>query len=90
MNKTIISLARKENNNYEIRKDKTPVCIWKNLLKDYEKVVYKLEALLVQVTGNMLSKSTYPLEVMLSESIRHTEELVDEAVEKTKRKFGDR
>ena len=63
---------------------------YNNLLKDYEKVVYKLEALLVQVTGNMLSKSTYPLEVMLSESIRHTEELVDEAVEKTKRKFGDR
>ena len=63
---------------------------YNNLLKDYEKVVYKLESLLVQVTGNMLSKSTYPLEVMLSESIRHTEELVDEAVEKTKRKFGDR
>ena len=63
---------------------------YNNLLKDYEKVVYKLEALLVQVTGNMLSKSTYPLEVMLSESIRHTEELVDEAVEKKKRKFGDR
>ena len=63
---------------------------YNNLLKDYEKVVYKLEALLVQVTGNMLSKSTYPLEVMLSESIRHTEELVDEAVEKTKRKFGGR
>ena len=56
---------------------------YNNLLKDYEKVVYKLEALLVQVTGNMLSKSTYPLEVMLSESIRHTEELVDEAVERT-------
>ena len=63
---------------------------YNNLLKDYEDVVYKLEVLLVQSTGNMLSKSTYPLEVMLSESIRHTEELVDEAVEKTKRKFGDR
>ncbi len=56
---------------------------YNNLLKDYEDVVYKLEVLLVQVTGNMLSKSTYSLEVMLSESIRHTEELVDEAVERT-------
>ena len=56
---------------------------YNNLLKDYEDVVYKLEVLLVQSTGNMLSKSTYPLEVMLSESIRHTEELVDEAVERT-------
>lgn len=56
---------------------------YNNLLKDYKDVVYKLEVLLVQVTGNMLSKSTYPLEVMLSESIRHTEELVDEAVERT-------
>lgn len=55
---------------------------YNNLLKDYEDVVYKLEALLVQATGNLLSKSTYPLEVMLSESIRHTEELVDEAVER--------
>ena len=55
---------------------------YNNLLKDYEDVVYKLEVLLVQVTGNMLSKYTYPLEVMLSESIRHTEELVDEAVER--------
>lgn len=56
---------------------------YNNLLKDYEDVVYKLEVLLVQTTGNLLSKSTYPLEVMLSESIRHTEELVDEAVERT-------
>lgn len=56
---------------------------YNNLVKDYEDVVYKLEVLLVQTTGNMLSKSTYPLEVMLSESIRHTEELVDEAVERT-------
>lgn len=56
---------------------------YNNLLKDYEDVVHKLEVLLVQSTGNMLSKSTYPLEVMLSESIRHTEELVDEAVERT-------
>ena len=55
---------------------------YNNLLKDYEDVVHKLEVLLVQSTGNMLSKSTYPLEVMLSESIRHTEELVDEAVER--------
>lgn len=56
---------------------------YNNLVKDYEDVVHKLEVLLVQVTGNMLSKSTYPLEVMLSESIRHTEELVDDAVERT-------
>ena len=56
---------------------------YNNLLKDYEDVVYKLEVLLVQSTGNMLSKSTYPIDVMLSESIRHTEELVDEAVERT-------
>ena len=55
---------------------------YNNLLKDYEDVVYKLEVLLVQSTGNMLSKSTYPLDVMLAESMRHTEELVDEAVER--------
>ena len=55
---------------------------YNNLLKDYEDVVYKLEVLLVQSTGNMLSKSTYPIDVMLSESMRHTEELVDEAVER--------
>ena len=54
---------------------------YNNLLKDYEDVVYKLEVLLVQVTGK-LSKSTYPIDVMLSESMRHTEELVDEAVER--------
>ena len=57
---------------------------YNNLLKDYEDVVYKLEVLLVQVTGK-LSKSTYPIDVMLSESIRHTEELVNEAVEKALR-----
>ena len=45
-------------------------------------MVYKLEVLLVQATGNMLSKSTYPIDVMLAESMRHTEELVDEAVER--------
>ena len=55
---------------------------YNNLLKDYEDVVYKLEVLLVQATGNMLSKSTYPIDVMLAESMRHTEELVDEAVER--------
>ena len=55
---------------------------YNNLLKDYEDVVYKLEVLLVQATGNLLSKSTYSLDVMLSESMRHTEELVDEAVER--------
>lgn len=55
---------------------------YNNLLKDYENVVYKLECLLVQATGNRLSKSTYALNVMLSESIRHTEELIDEAVER--------
>lgn len=55
---------------------------YNNLLKDYEDVVHKLEVLLVQATGNLLSKSTYPLDVMLAESMRHTEELVDEAVER--------
>ena len=55
---------------------------YNNLLKDYEDVVYKLEILLVEATGNRLSKSTYPLDVMLAESMRHTEELVDEAVER--------
>ena len=40
---------------------------YNNLVKDYEDVVHKLEVLLVQATGNLLSKSTYPLEVMLSE-----------------------
>lgn len=54
---------------------------YNNLLKDYEDVVYKLETLLREVTGK-LSKSTYPIDVMLSESMRHTEELVDEAVER--------
>ena len=57
---------------------------YNNLLKDYEDVVYKLEVLVVQVTGK-LSKSTYPIDVMLSESIRHTEELVNEAVERALR-----
>lgn len=56
---------------------------YNNLLKDYEDVVHKLEILLVEATGNRLSKSTYPLEVMLSESIRYREDLVDEAVERT-------
>ena len=41
---------------------------YNNLLKDYEDVVYKLETLLLEVTGK-LSKSTYPIDVMLSESI---------------------
>ena len=54
---------------------------YNDLVKNYEDVVYKLETLLCQVTGK-LSKSTYSLNVMLSESMRHTEELVDEAVEK--------
>ena len=58
---------------------------YNNLLKNYEDVVYKLEVLLVQATGNMLSKSTYPIDVMLAESMRHTEELVDEAVERALR-----
>ena len=68
----------------EYRKTKFPFVSgrkYNNLLKDYEDVVYKLEVLLVQVTGK-LSKSTYPLDVMLAESMRHTEELVDEAVER--------
>ena len=54
---------------------------YNNLLKDYEDVVYKLETLLCEVTGK-LSKSTYPIDVMLYEARRHTEELVDEAVER--------
>ena len=54
---------------------------YNDLVKNYEDVVYKLETLLVEVTGK-LSKSTYPIDVMLSESRRHTEELVDEAVER--------
>ena len=57
---------------------------YNNLLKDYEDVVYKLEVPSVQVTGK-LSQSTYPIDVMLSESIRHTEELVNEAVERALR-----
>ena len=55
---------------------------YNDLVKNYEDVVYKLEVLLVQATGNLLSKSTYPIDVMLSEARRHTEELVDEAVER--------
>lgn len=55
---------------------------YNNLLKNYEDVVHKLEILLVEATGNRLSKSTYTLDVMLSESIRYKEELVDEAVER--------
>lgn len=54
---------------------------YNNLLKDYDEVVYKLETLLLEVTGKF-SKSTYPIDVMLSEAIRHTEELVDEAVDR--------
>ena len=54
---------------------------YNNLLKDYEDVVYKLETLLCEVTGK-LSKSTYPIDVMLYEARRHTEGLVDEAVER--------
>ena len=68
----------------EYNKTKLPLVSgrkYNNLLKDYEDVAHKLETLLLQTTGK-LSKSTYPLEVMLSESIRHTEELVDEAVER--------
>ena len=86
MIETIILLARKEKIIMEYSKTKLPFVSgrkYNNLLKDYEDVVHKLEVLLVQATGNLLSKSTYPLEVMLSESIRHTEELVDEAVERT-------
>lgn len=54
---------------------------YNDLVKNYEDVVYKLETLLCEVTGK-LSKSTYPINVMLSESRRRTEELVDEAVER--------
>ena len=38
---------------------------YNNLLKDYEDVVYNLETFLCEVTGK-LSKSTYPIGVMLS------------------------
>lgn len=61
---------------------------YNDLVKNYEDVVYKLETLLLEVTGK-LSKSTYPLEVMLSESIRHTEELVDEAVERALKEYPE-
>lgn len=61
---------------------------YNNLLKDYEDVIYKLETLLLQVTGK-LSKSTYPIDVILSESIRHTEELVDEAVERALKEYPE-
>ena len=54
---------------------------YNDLVKNYEDVVYKLETLLCEVTGK-LSKSTYPIDVMLYEARRHTEELVDEAVER--------
>ena len=54
---------------------------YNNLVENYEDVDYKLETLLCEVTGK-LSKSTYPIDVMLSEARRHTEELVDEAVER--------
>ena len=57
---------------------------YNDLVKNYEDVVYKLETLLCEVTGK-LSKSTYPIDVMLYESRRHTEELVDEAVERALR-----
>lgn len=83
MIETIILLARKEKIIMEYSKTKLPFVSgrkYNNLLKDYEDVVYKLETLLVEVTGK-LSKSTYPIDVMLSESRRRTEELVDEAVE---------
>ena len=54
---------------------------YNDLVKNYEDVVYKLETLLCEVTVK-LSKSTYPIDVMLSEARRHTEGLVDEAVER--------
>ena len=54
---------------------------YNNLVENYEDVVYKLETLLYEVTMK-LSKSTYPIDVMLSEARRRTEELVDEAVER--------
>ena len=54
---------------------------YNDLVKNYEDVVYKLETLLCEVTVK-LSKSTYPIDVMLYEARRHTEELVDEAVER--------
>ena len=54
---------------------------YNNLVENYEDVVYKLETLLCEVTVK-LSKSTYPIDVMLSEARRHIEELVDEAVER--------
>ena len=54
---------------------------YNDLVKNYEDVVYKLETLLCEVTVK-LSKSTYPIDVMLSEARRHTEELIDEAVER--------
>ena len=54
---------------------------YNDLVKNYEDVVYKLETLLCEVTVK-LSKSTYPIDVMLYEARRHIEELVDEAVER--------
>ena len=54
---------------------------YNDLVKNYEDVVYKLETLLCEVTVK-LSKSTYPIDVMLYEARRHTEELVDEAVKR--------
>ena len=57
---------------------------YNDLVKNYEDVVYKLETLLCEVTVK-LSKSTYPIDVMVSEARRHTEELVNEAVERALR-----
>ncbi len=49
--------------------------------KKYNEVVGKLERLLCQATGNLLSKSTYPIEVMEEQAMDYVQRRCDEAVE---------
>ena len=51
--------------------------------KKYNEVVDKLERLLCQATGNLLSKSTYPIEVMEEQAMDYVQRRCDEAVKES-------
>jgi len=61
--------------------------------KKYNDVVYKLECLLVEATGNLLSKHTYTLDTMLTAANDYKNKCIDMAVEKAlaeRRKTDDK
>ncbi len=61
--------------------------------KKYNDVVYKLECLLVETTGNLLSKHTYTLDTMLTVANDYRNKCIDMAVEKSlaeRRKTNER